>query len=53
MYHALGSGNVVIELIDDKGKIANMITIPSASVFSVVRGLLSDRQRFYCKKVLK
>jgi len=53
IYHELDTGNVLIELKDDEGTIVNRLTIPNNNVFSVLRGLISDRQRFHRKHVKK
>lgn len=46
MFHLVNSGDVVIQLVDTQGTIANQLTIPHQNIYSVIRGLLTDRQRF-------
>ena len=51
MYHNVNTNDAIIELVDDEGQVVNRLTIPERNIYSVIRGFLSDRQRFYRKKV--
>jgi len=53
MYHNIENGSVRIVLgTKGDGKVwwDEEITIPNKNVWSLIRGLLSDRQRFYRRK---
>ena len=52
MHHILETGNVLLQVNGEKNeetKVTPMylIEIPNSNVWSVIRGLLSDRQRYY------
>lgn len=49
LYHVVETGDAVVEIVDDKGVIVNRLTIPKRNIFSLIRGLLSNVQRFYRK----
>lgn len=46
MDHIQETGDVLIRVDNDR-----YIIVPNNNVWSVIRGLISDRQRFYRKKI--
>lgn len=47
MFHSLETGDVIIQLIDNEGTIANQMTIPGNKVKYVKHGFEVDGRRFY------
>lgn len=52
MYHVVETGDVIIKLMNGD-TVEKTLTIPERNIYSVIRGLLSDRQRFHRRKFRK